>query len=112
MVSTVNPKAKATPMKPMPRAGKAAASTALPQPPNTSQKVPMNSANDRLIRDVCIPNLSDFQHENLSVRNCLRHELVWPGAGLQLAAHSHPPLRMRRRDEPSTRIREKPGEST
>src|SRR5690348_9783449 len=44
MVSTVKPKASATPTKPMPRLGKAAASTALPQPPSTSQNVPMNSA--------------------------------------------------------------------
>src|ERR1035441_4811992 len=44
MVSTVRPKAKATPRKPMPNCGKAADSTALPQPPRTSQKVPKNSA--------------------------------------------------------------------
>src|ERR1700704_1767509 len=44
MVRTVNPKARATPAKPMPRLGNAAASTALPQPPNTSQNVPKNSA--------------------------------------------------------------------
>ena len=44
MVSTVRPKASATPSRPMPTSGKAAASTALPQPPSTSQKVPMNSA--------------------------------------------------------------------
>src|SRR5579862_4399032 len=44
MVSTVSPKARATPAKPIPRPGKAAASTALPQPPKTSQDVPMNSA--------------------------------------------------------------------
>ena len=44
MVSTVNPKAKLTPSKPMPTAGNAAARTALPHPPKTSQKVPMNSA--------------------------------------------------------------------
>src|SRR5271165_2124262 len=55
MVSRVRPKAKATPRKPMPKwpapgspAGKAAASTALPHPPNTSQKVPKNSAVARL----------------------------------------------------------------
>src|SRR5262245_18806438 len=32
----------------MPKPGKAAASTALPQPPSTSQKVPMNSATRRM----------------------------------------------------------------
>src|SRR4051812_10494456 len=50
MVSTVRPKAKETPRKPMPRFGKAAASTAAPQPPNTSQNVPKNSATAR--RDI------------------------------------------------------------
>ena len=44
MVSTVNPKAKLTPRNPMPSDGKSAASTALPQPANVSQKVPKNSA--------------------------------------------------------------------
>ena len=44
IVSTVNPNAKETPRSPIPTAGKPAESTALPQPPRTSQKVPMNSA--------------------------------------------------------------------
>src|SRR5258705_10127182 len=44
MVSTVSPKAKLTPRNPMPSDGKFAASTALPQPANVSQKVPKNSA--------------------------------------------------------------------
>src|SRR5690348_8425438 len=48
IVSTVKPKASATPTKPMPRFGNAAASTALPQPPITSQNVPKNSAPKRL----------------------------------------------------------------
>src|SRR6185312_7252579 len=48
MVSTVSPKASATPRKPMPSAGTAAASTALPQPPSTSQSVPISSAASRL----------------------------------------------------------------
>src|SRR5580704_16272050 len=52
MVSTVSPNARATPAKPIPRPGKAAASTALPHPPKTSQKVPINSANDLLDRDI------------------------------------------------------------
>src|SRR5690606_1179889 len=43
-VSTVRPKASATPANPIPSSGKAAASTALPQPPRTSQNVPRNSA--------------------------------------------------------------------
>src|SRR6188474_544922 len=44
MVRTVRPNASATPTNPIPSCGKAAASTALPQPPNTSQAVPRNSA--------------------------------------------------------------------
>ena len=44
IVSTVNPNARATPTKPIPRFGNAAASTALPHPPRTNQNVPMNSA--------------------------------------------------------------------
>ena len=44
IVSTVRPKASATPTNPIPRSGNAAASTALPHPPSTSQNVPMNSA--------------------------------------------------------------------
>ena len=47
MVSTVRPNARATPSNPMPMSGKVAASTALPQPPSTSQNVPMNSAPSR-----------------------------------------------------------------
>src|SRR5580765_4079500 len=42
--STVRPKASDTPSNPIPTAGKPAAMTALPQPPSTSQNVPMNSA--------------------------------------------------------------------
>src|ERR1700740_2151071 len=49
MVSTVKPKASATPAKPMPATGKPAARTALPQPPKTSQKVPRNSASPRCV---------------------------------------------------------------
>src|SRR5882672_12067725 len=44
IVSTVSPNASETPSSPMPTFGNAAASTALPQPPRTSQKVPTNSA--------------------------------------------------------------------
>src|SRR5215475_13804440 len=52
MVNTVKPKAKATPKSPMPTLGKAAASTALPQPPRTSHMVPKNSAPSRLAIDI------------------------------------------------------------
>ena len=47
MVKTVRPKAKETPTSPIPINGsdiKFAANTALPQPPSTSHKVPINSA--------------------------------------------------------------------
>src|SRR5580692_7997922 len=49
MVRTVSPKANATPAKPMLTAGNPAASTAAPHPPKTSQNVPKNSANARLL---------------------------------------------------------------
>src|SRR5262249_53801905 len=41
--TTVSPKARETPRNPIPRVGKAPASTALPQPPRTRQSVPRNS---------------------------------------------------------------------
>ena len=44
IVSTVRPNASATPSRPMVILGNAAAKTALPHPPRTSQKVPTNSA--------------------------------------------------------------------
>src|SRR5689334_4431625 len=53
IVKSVSPKARATPAKPIPRAGNAAASTALPQPPKTSQKVPNVSAASRLESGIC-----------------------------------------------------------
>jgi hypothetical protein len=50
MVTTVRPKAKETPANPMPSSGNPAARTALPHPPKTNQKVPINSAsNGRVI---------------------------------------------------------------
>src|SRR5260370_16186358 len=50
IVSSVRPNASATPRNPIPVFGKPAASTALPHPPKTSQKVPINSAVKR--RDI------------------------------------------------------------
>ena len=44
IVRTVRPKASDTPSSPIPTSGNAAARTALPQPPRTSQNVPINSA--------------------------------------------------------------------
>src|SRR5271155_1643793 len=64
MVRTVSPKAKATPRKPMLKLtpgmkdGNAAAKTAEPQPPKTSQKVPKNSAAARFERCMESPALS------------------------------------------------------
>ncbi len=57
MVSTVRPKASETPARPMPTSGNAAASTALPQPPNTSQKVPEHSAARRFDRGMIVLSL-------------------------------------------------------
>jgi hypothetical protein len=55
MVNTVKPKAKLTPTKPIPKlmglspSKNLADKTALPQPPNTNQKVPINSAANFLL---------------------------------------------------------------
>src|SRR3990167_179978 len=64
MVNTVRPNAMATPSTPIPR-GEEAASTALPQPPNTSQNVPNNSVTERLNSDMrasLIGDLSRLYH--------------------------------------------------
>ena len=55
IVTTVRPKAMATPRIPMPRFGKAAEITALPHPPNTNHSVPMNSAAIRLLMLISFP---------------------------------------------------------
>ena len=52
IVSTVKPNARDTPSKPIPTFGNAAARTALPHPPNTSQNVPTNSVAERLNKDI------------------------------------------------------------
>src|SRR3954462_7093498 len=44
MVTTLSPNAKDTPTSPIPTGGKPAAITALPQPANVSQNVPIASA--------------------------------------------------------------------
>src|SRR5512140_1103818 len=77
MVSTVNPKANATPNSPMPTCGKAAASTALPHPPSTSQNVPTNSAATRFERGMrfsCLvfnPSAALVRHSASASRNHL-----------------------------------------
>ena len=48
--TSVSPNARETPKNPMPKPGNAAASTALPHPPKTSQDVPSKSAKQRLLR--------------------------------------------------------------
>src|SRR6185312_5999745 len=64
MVSTLSPKAKATPRKPIPKPGNAAAQTALPHPQNTNQKVPMNSAAERFPRVITILLLNGVGSKN------------------------------------------------
>ena len=54
IVSTVKPKANATPNKPIPTSGNAAANTAEPQPPSTSQNVPNTSAKYLFIRNTIL----------------------------------------------------------
>ena len=58
---TDNPKASATPRRPIGAAdsGKAALMTALPHPANTNQNVPKNSAIIRRLKDIG-PPFSDF----------------------------------------------------
>src|SRR5580765_7986674 len=60
MVRTVKPKARETPWRPMPTLGKAAAKTALPHPPNTNHKVPINSAPSRLDKGMSKPSSGEF----------------------------------------------------
>jgi hypothetical protein len=60
IVSTVNPNAKLTPSRPMPTFGNAAARTALPHPPKTSQNVPMNSAIALLLKDIMFLSFYPF----------------------------------------------------
>jgi hypothetical protein len=73
MVRTVRPNASATPTNPIPRFpipafGNAAARTALPHPPNTSQNVPTNSAVAFLPSD--ISHLLKIIQQIFGLRNC------------------------------------------
>src|SRR5689334_16617816 len=72
MVRTVNPNARATPSRPMPTLGNAAARTALPHPPKTSQNVPINSAVALLLKGIG-SNISLLQDlvKAVFVRLCL-----------------------------------------
>src|SRR5580698_5168282 len=60
MATMVSPKAKDTPSNPIPTCGNAAARTALPHPPSTSQKVPMNSAASFLVNGMADSCLFEF----------------------------------------------------
>jgi len=55
--------------------GKAAASTALPHPPNTSQNVPIDSAIARLDRFMA------SSREGMSERGTIGYLSLWQGAG-------------------------------
>src|SRR5688572_13951914 len=66
IVRTVNPNANETPSRPIPTSGTAAASTALPHPPNTSQNVPMNSAVAR-----CVILIAHLWSRRLTVRKTI-----------------------------------------
>src|ERR1700679_377069 len=60
MVTTVRPNANETPSRPIPTWGTAAARTALPHPPSTNQKVPINSAASFLVSGMNDSCLYDF----------------------------------------------------
>src|ERR1700742_3893701 len=81
MVSTVRPKAMDTPTKPIPSAGKAAASTALPQPPSTSHRRPTNSAPRRLIMFMP-PSLERCARSQAAARLDARPALASPPSGV------------------------------
>jgi len=70
IVKTVSPNANATPRNPIPVLGNAAARTAAPQPPNTNQKVPKNSADNFFAMAYdCIPaSVTEAQKSEL-IRN-------------------------------------------
>src|SRR5258708_37954164 len=81
IVKTVKPKASDTPARPMPTFGKAAASTALPQPPRTSQNVPTNSAASFFIG--VSPFVSGFGETFYSEID-LRARIIWRMVGYWL----------------------------
>jgi len=83
MVRRVNPKARATPMNPIPNSGNPAARTALPHPPKTSQNVPMNSA--RTFVDI------DMAQSPQKKKHALKLEQIhfegsrpWPSSGIRV----------------------------
>src|SRR4029077_9383399 len=94
IVSTVSPKASATPSSPIPTCGNAADSTALPQPPNTSQKAPRNSAAARLVSDIEIPLSLSFcdGREQLAHRKGRALQYQKPGDSRSRTLAPRPPL--------------------
>src|SRR5260221_5632740 len=79
MVRTVRPKASATPTSPMSISGNFAASTALPQPPKTSQKVPMNSAPSFFDNGMAAPPVdlrAMPKHLQTGGSSCLCHRMI------------------------------------
>src|SRR5581483_2617146 len=85
MVRTVRPKASATPANPIPSPGNAAASTADPHPPNTSQNVPINSANDLLESGMLSSSLLTT---DATIRHMKRREFLAGCAAAAAAAQS------------------------
>src|ERR1035438_2618640 len=85
IVSTVSPKASATPTKPIPTVGKPAAKMAAPQPPKTSQNVPNISATERLNKDIKDTCLSQVIFQRLrgpgSRRKCREPKASGPAQG-------------------------------
>ena len=79
MVSTVRPKARDTPSRPMPTSGKAAASTALPQPPSTSQNVPIASATYFFEFIECSPLSESERRPGAAVELARQRRASWHG---------------------------------
>src|SRR4051812_42864929 len=74
-VNTVSPNASDTPANPIPNSGNAPASTALPHPPRTSQKVPRNSLVS--LEGIEISSESQTPGETARVsRACAAHHLA------------------------------------
>src|SRR6478736_3353835 len=80
MVITVSPNASETPSRPMPTLGKPAESTALPQPPNTSQNVPNNSANMRRFSDMMVLGCGERRAKGRITRSRARAQRRCRGA--------------------------------
>src|SRR3954466_15902573 len=77
IVRTVKPNANETPSNPIPTLGKAAESTALPQPPRTSQNVPISSAVSRLLSGMTrLLLLAFFAASGAPCRGWMRHQVI------------------------------------